>query len=211
MSGYYIRRGTTIRGPFSAAKIKSLFNGSKLRMDDEIATSAEGPWKDVQLVLSKRVASESNPSSETDEQTKRNERVARLKQHRREEAERVFGNSDESAYMDDIIEEYPEIYERDQAESKAKEREREQQYAERMKATRRYDFFQDVFPNWLRGVCLFFGTIFFGVVLANIFEPGPENHAWQFVSLILLAYSFVRMVGLLILQRHEDPRNPRNW
>lgn len=41
---YYVRRDGRIKGPLSREKLRSLRQEKRLRMRDEIATTAEGPW-----------------------------------------------------------------------------------------------------------------------------------------------------------------------
>lgn len=42
---YFIRRGTTVKGPISLEKLRAAHAMMKLTSSDEISTSAEGPWK----------------------------------------------------------------------------------------------------------------------------------------------------------------------
>jgi Zn-finger nucleic acid-binding protein len=42
---YFIQRGTTVKGPFSQAKLKALVQEKKLKKNDGISESADGPWE----------------------------------------------------------------------------------------------------------------------------------------------------------------------
>ena len=42
---YFIQRGTTVKGPFSQAKLKTLVEEKKLKQSDSISESADGPWE----------------------------------------------------------------------------------------------------------------------------------------------------------------------
>jgi len=42
---YYVRREGRIKGPLSREKLRSLRQEQRLRMRDEIAESADGPWQ----------------------------------------------------------------------------------------------------------------------------------------------------------------------
>jgi len=42
---YFILRGTTVKGPFSQAKLKALVQENKLKKSDSISESADGPWE----------------------------------------------------------------------------------------------------------------------------------------------------------------------
>jgi Zn-finger nucleic acid-binding protein len=47
---YFIRRGTTVKGPFSQAKLKELVQEKKLKQVDGISRSADGPWQSLGTV-----------------------------------------------------------------------------------------------------------------------------------------------------------------
>jgi hypothetical protein len=47
MAEYFIRRGQTVRGPTTPAKIRELFAQRKLRSDDEVRKGDDGPWVKV--------------------------------------------------------------------------------------------------------------------------------------------------------------------
>ena len=44
---YFIRRGTTVKGPFSPAKLKALAEKKKLSNADHISETADGPWESL--------------------------------------------------------------------------------------------------------------------------------------------------------------------
>jgi hypothetical protein len=41
---YFIKRGKTVKGPFTVEKLQALKKAKKVKADDEISQSAEGPW-----------------------------------------------------------------------------------------------------------------------------------------------------------------------
>ncbi len=43
--GYFIQRESTVKGPFSQAKLKTLVQEKKLRKNDAISDSVDGPWE----------------------------------------------------------------------------------------------------------------------------------------------------------------------
>jgi hypothetical protein len=44
---FFIKRGEKINGPFSVEKLQGLKKAKKLKADDEISESAEGPWNSI--------------------------------------------------------------------------------------------------------------------------------------------------------------------
>jgi len=42
---YHIKRGTTLKGPFSVKKLQSLMKAKKLKPSDEVSQAPEGPWE----------------------------------------------------------------------------------------------------------------------------------------------------------------------
>ena len=58
---YFLRRGDRVQGPIPAAKIRPLHAAGRIRSSDEIATSADGPWRrysEVYQSLLKSLAAE---------------------------------------------------------------------------------------------------------------------------------------------------------
>ena len=47
---YFVKRGENVKGPFSAKKIRSLFEAAKLKANDRISQSCKGPWESVAAV-----------------------------------------------------------------------------------------------------------------------------------------------------------------
>ena len=41
---YFIKRGETVKGPFTIEKLQYLKKAKKLKADDGVSQSAEGPW-----------------------------------------------------------------------------------------------------------------------------------------------------------------------
>jgi hypothetical protein len=52
---YFIQRGTTVKGPFSQAKLKALVQEKKLKNSDGISESADGPWEPLGGTAYKRI------------------------------------------------------------------------------------------------------------------------------------------------------------
>jgi len=42
---YFVRRKGRVKGPLTLEKLRALRDEDRLRMRDEIAESADGPWK----------------------------------------------------------------------------------------------------------------------------------------------------------------------
>mgnify|MGYP007096630276 CR=1 FL=1 len=51
MTTYFVRRGSTCKGPIARDKVRSLFEAGKLKDTDGIARSKDGPWKSVATVF----------------------------------------------------------------------------------------------------------------------------------------------------------------
>ena len=48
---YHVKRGTKINGPFRIEELRNLFKTQKLKPDDRLALSPEGPWENLAAVL----------------------------------------------------------------------------------------------------------------------------------------------------------------
>lgn len=60
---YYVRRDGRIKGPLSREKLRSLREEKRLRMRDEIATAANGPWRPLRDIR-EEVLGENEPPAE---------------------------------------------------------------------------------------------------------------------------------------------------
>lgn len=61
---YYVRRDGRIKGPLSREKLRSLRQEKRLRMRDEIATTADGPWHVLRDVREAVLGAGALPSGE---------------------------------------------------------------------------------------------------------------------------------------------------
>jgi hypothetical protein len=60
---FFIKRGDKINGPFTVEKLQALKKAKKLKSDDEVSKSAEGPWKPLSAHEKANQSSEQpNPS-----------------------------------------------------------------------------------------------------------------------------------------------------
>lgn len=59
---YFVRRGQTIRGPTTAAKIREMFAAGKIRGDDEVQKGEDGEWFKVASMPG--IAGETNPDAD---------------------------------------------------------------------------------------------------------------------------------------------------
>jgi len=60
---YFIKRGETVKGPFTVEKLQALKKAKKLKAGDRISQSAEGPWESFSVSYKAKQSSEQpNPS-----------------------------------------------------------------------------------------------------------------------------------------------------
>jgi len=60
---YFIKRGKTVKGPFTVEKLLALNNAKKLKANDGISQSTEGPWESISGSYKAKQSSEQpNPS-----------------------------------------------------------------------------------------------------------------------------------------------------
>ncbi|HIK91869.1 MAG TPA: hypothetical protein EYG03_07795 [Planctomycetes bacterium] len=68
---YYVKRGSTVKGPFSLKKIRALDSAKKFKSNDKLSRNVDGPWvryatvyRDVREGKAPRLLSDSDTSSE---------------------------------------------------------------------------------------------------------------------------------------------------
>jgi hypothetical protein len=61
---YYVRRDGRIKGPLSREKLRSLREEKRLRMRDEIATTADGPWRPLRDIREEVLGGDESPAEE---------------------------------------------------------------------------------------------------------------------------------------------------
>jgi hypothetical protein len=44
---YFLRRGTSVKGPYEVAKIRALLDAAKVKPADHVSESKNGPWKSI--------------------------------------------------------------------------------------------------------------------------------------------------------------------